>query len=244
MHTACSFLYYTDIHIWSESALFLHYLYLFFQLTVYRASGSLHTVLKWGLECCGWRKRVREKWRAGKRLRSVCPVRLLPLHNLWAAGADHHGSVPRVAPGAAWDRPVNWMLCSCWARKAPFLPSRNRPPQKQTSYEPSQPPLSTTGPQISKNKRCKQKQKGEKMAGLSVAHSLGCQSFHPLPSLPPSFNRQPPTPPRLHTNSLCQPLPIFPPSAFFITDSSASLHLSHMHNVEGRQSPSITLISW
>lgn len=60
----------------------LHYLYLFFQLTVYRASGSLHTVLKWGLECCGWRKRVREKWRAGKRLRSICPVRLLPLHNL------------------------------------------------------------------------------------------------------------------------------------------------------------------
>lgn len=187
---------------------------------------------------------MREKWRAGKRLRSVCPVRLLPLHNLWAAGADHHGRVPRAAPGAVWDRPVNWMLCSCWARKAPFYR-----PASETDQLRAQPATFELcrAPDQQKT-RDGSKKEGEmekkKTTGFSVAHSLGCQSCHPLPSLPPYFNRHPPTPPRPHTHALCQPLPIFPPSAFFITDSSASLHLSHMHNVEGRQSPSITLISW
>lgn len=134
--------------------------------------------------------------------------------------------------------------------QGPFLPSslRNRAATSPASYL-----WALQGPGSAKNKRWKQKKGGvkkEKTAQPSVAHSLGCQSFHPLPSRPPYFNRHPPTPPctpgppRLHTHSLCQTLPIFPPSAFFITDSSASLHLSHMHNVEGRQSPSITLISW
>lgn len=163
----------------------------------------------------GGGERQWEKWRAGKRLRSVCPVRLLPLHNLWAAGADHHGSVPRAAPGAVWDRPVNWMLCSCWARKAP-LPSslRNRPATSPASYL-----WNLQGPRSAKNKRWKQKKGGkkEKTAGPSVAHSLGCQSFEPLASLPPYFNRHPPqplpailVPPPTHTLTVPTPAHIPP----------------------------------
>lgn len=78
----------------------------------------------------------------------------------------------------------------------------------------------------------------------AFCRSLRGPSIIPPPSLLPYFNRHPPTPPRAPAHTLYQPLPVFPPSAFFITDSSASLHLSHMHNYEGRHSPSITLISW
>lgn len=44
---------------------------------------------------------------------SVCPLHLLPLHNLSTAEADHHGSVPLAASGAIWGRSVNWTPFSC-----------------------------------------------------------------------------------------------------------------------------------
>lgn len=171
----------------------------------------------WGGE---WEMEQRE------RLRGVCPVRLLPLHNLWAAGADHHGSMPRAAPWAVWDRPVNWMLCSCWARRPPFfmpLSLRNISAKDRASY------LWATG---------------TKQTGPSVSGSLSCHSSHPLSSLLPYFNRHPATPPRTPAYTQHASLLSFPPSTAFITDSSASLQLSHMHSVEARQSPSISLISW
>lgn len=89
-------------------------------------------------------------------------------------------------------------------------------PQKQTSHDPSQLPLSSAGPQISKKQEMGEKKR--EMAGPSVAQSLSCQSFHPLYSLPPYFNRHPPSPPctpwtpRLHTYTHCaNPCPYSPP---------------------------------
>lgn len=152
----------------------------------------------------------------------------------------------QCAAGSPWGRvgqacKLDAMLLL--SSQGPFLPSslRNRSATKPASYL-----WALQGPRSAKNKRWKEKKKEgkKKMAGPSVAHSPGCQSFHPLPSLLPYFNRLPPTLHCTPTHTLYQPLPIFPPSASFITDSSASLCLSHMHNVEGRQSPSITLISW
>lgn len=191
------------------SALFLHYPYLFFWLAVYRASGSLQSVLKWGLECCGWRKREMESRETNetKRSRSVCPVRLLPLHNLWAVGADHHGSVPPAAPGAVWDRPVNWMPCSCWARKALFLPSsvRNRPATSPASYLWAQ-----QGPRSAKNKmEAKKGRESGQKNGKAFCRSLPGLSIISPPSFTPSFNRQPPTPPSLHTHC-ANPCPYSP----------------------------------
>lgn len=124
--------------------------------------------------------------------------------------------------------------------QGPSLPSslRNRAATSPASYL-----WALQGPRSAKNKRWKQKKgrgrkNGRALTPWAVNHFT---PFHH--SLPTLIDTHQPLP-HLHTHSLCQPLPIFPPSAFFITDSSASLHLSHMQNVEGRQSPSITLISW
>lgn len=189
--------------------------------------------------------RERENWRAGKHLRSVCPVHLLPLHNLWTAGADHHGSAPPATPEAMWDRPVNWMLCSCWACKVPFF---NHPASEADQLQAQAATFELCrAPDQQKKKEMEAKKREKKMALLSVKLSPGCQSLQPFPSLPSSSNRQPPAPPYLptRTHTLTVPTPArIPPSAFFITDSSASLHLSHMHRVEACQSPIITLISW
>lgn len=150
----------------------------------------------------------REKWRAGKRLRSVCPVRLLPLHNLWAVGADHHGSVPPAAPGAVWDRPVNWMPCSCWARKALFFYH----PASETDQSRAQPATFELcrAPDQQKT-RDGSKKKGEKRGknGKAFCRSLPGLSIISPPSFIPSFNRQPPTPPSLHTHC-ANPCPYSP----------------------------------
>lgn len=181
----------------------------------------------WRVECCGWwRKRVKEKW-SGERLRSVCPVRFLPLHNLWAAGADHHGSVLQAAPGAMWDRPVNWMLWSCWARKAPLF--------YHLAWETDQPQTQLATFEL---KEIKEEENNMQCLLPLIPQAVSHLTYFL------HLNRHLTTPPFTPTHTLCQPLPTFPPSAFFITDSSASVRLSHMHSVEGRQSPSITLISW
>lgn len=59
--------------------------------------------------------------------------------------------------------------------------------EKQTSHKPSQLPLSSAGPQISKKTRDGSKKEGRrrKMAGPSFSTSLCCQSFYCLPSFPP-----------------------------------------------------------
>lgn len=155
-------------------------------------------------------KESEKEMESRERLRSVCPVRLLPLHNLWAAGADHHGSVPQAAPGAVWDRPVNWMLCPCWARKAPFYRpawETNQPRAQPATFE-----LCRAPDQQKTRDGSKKKKKGEKekMAGPSVAHSLSCQSFHPLspPTLIDTHQPLPALPvPRLHTHTYTVPTP-------------------------------------
>lgn len=122
--------------------------------------------------------------------------------------------------------------------QAPFLPSS---PRSRSATNPASYLWALQGPdQQKKKKRARDGRK--KWHGLLSLTPWAVN--HPPPSLLPYFNRHPPTPPRAPAHTLYQPLPVFPPSAFFITDSSASLHLSHMHNYEGRHSPSITLISW
>lgn len=217
MDTVCSFLHYTDIHVSHIHSSFITLIY----SSSWQSMGLL-AVLNWGMECCGWwRKTVWEKWRAGKCLRSVCPVRLLPLHNLWAAGADHHGSVPRAAPGAAWDRPVNWMLCSCWACKGPFFFTIQ--PQKQTSHEPSyeprQLPLSSAGLQISKKQEMEVRKKGsDRKNGLLSLNPWAANHFtpflHSLPTLIDTHQPLPalPVPLPTHTHTHCaNPCPYSPP---------------------------------
>lgn len=88
-------------------------------------------------------------------------------------------------------------------------------------------------------------QQARAMVELSVKHLLGCHSFYfpYLPCLSSSSNQQLSIPPCLHTQWVCSPCSDSL-SAFFINDSSASLHLNHMHTTEGCQSLSITLINW
>lgn len=88
-------------------------------------------------------------------------------------------------------------------------------------------------------------QQARAMVELSVKHLLGCHSFYfsYLLCLSSSSNQQLSIPPCLHTQWVCSPCSDSL-SAFFINDSSASLHLNHMHTTEGCQSLSITLINW
>lgn len=161
-------------------------------------------------------KESEKEMESRERLRSVCPVRLLPLHNLWAAGADHHGSVPQAAPGAVWDRPVNWMLCPCWARKAPFYRpawETNQPRAQPATFE-----LCRAPDQQKTRDGSKKKKKGrERKNGRAFCRSLPELSII-SPPFPPHFNRHPPTPPctpsppPTHTHIYCaNPCPYSPP---------------------------------
>lgn len=98
-----------DLRIWCYSTLFI---FCWFVLNFKIAAGML------------WVDNERNGVQGAVQAQcSVCPVHLLPLHNLWTTEADHHGSVPQAAPGAIWGSSVNWMLLQL---QGSFLPSSLR----------------------------------------------------------------------------------------------------------------------